>query len=143
LFLHLGWSAHFAFFSPHSFNVELFTFLKPCVSHLLEALCYSSSGALLSSRDRVSEKWGEGRRGDIGRRGAEVGRRGKFWGREGGSKIPGQGKRMCFWFIHKTAWRASSWTGALVAAGSLQPPIFTLSWGPCHSLSPLSVLCAK
>jgi len=32
---------------------------------------------------------------------------------------------MCFWFIHKTAWTASSWTGALVAVVSLQPYIYT------------------
>jgi hypothetical protein len=51
----------------------------------------------------------------------EVGRRGKSWGREGGWKIPGQGKRMCFWFIPKTAWTASSWTGALVATDWLPP----------------------
>ncbi len=82
--LHLGWNTPFAFASSHSFNVELSTFLKPCVSCLLEALCYSSSGALPSSEDGVGRKWGEG------------GRRGKFWGKEGGWKIPGQGKRMCF-----------------------------------------------
>ncbi len=40
---------------------------------------------------------------EVGRRDGEVGRRGKFWGREGGLKIPGQGKRMCFRFIPKTA----------------------------------------
>jgi hypothetical protein len=34
----------------------LFTFLKPCVSCLLEALCYSSSGALPSIGDGVSGK---------------------------------------------------------------------------------------
>jgi flagellar biosynthesis protein FlhB len=39
-------SALLAFSSPHSFNVELSIFLKPCVSCLLEVLCYSSSGAL-------------------------------------------------------------------------------------------------
>jgi len=37
---------------------------------------------------------------DVGE--GKVGRRGKFWGREGIRKIPGQGKRMCFWFILKT-----------------------------------------
>ncbi len=41
---------------PSTFNVELSTFLKPCVSCLLEALCYSSSGALLSSGDGVTRK---------------------------------------------------------------------------------------
>ncbi len=53
---------------------------------------------------------------------------GKLWGREEGRKNPGQGKRKIkmpyldvFGFILKTAWTASSWTGALVAAGSLQP----------------------
>ncbi len=58
-----------------SFNVELSTFFKPCVSHLFEALCYSSLGALLfealcysslgallSSGDGVSGKLGEGGR---------------------------------------------------------------------------------
>jgi hypothetical protein len=44
--LHLGCSALLAFSFPHSFNVELSTFLKPCASRLLEALCYSSLGAL-------------------------------------------------------------------------------------------------
>jgi hypothetical protein len=29
--------------------------------------------------------------------------RGQFWGREGDSKIPVQGKRMCFGFIPKMA----------------------------------------
>jgi hypothetical protein len=75
----------------------------------LEALCYSSLGALPSFGDGMSRKWGEG------------GRRGKFWGREGGWKIPRQGKRMCFWFIPKTLWMASSWTSALVVDVSLQP----------------------
>jgi hypothetical protein len=75
----------------------------------LEALSYPSLGALPSFGDGVSRKWSEG------------GRRENFWGREGGWKIPGQRKRMCFWFIPKTVWTASSWTGALVAAGSLQP----------------------
>jgi hypothetical protein len=56
LLLHLGWSTLLAFSSPHSFNVELFTFLKPCVSRLLEALCYSSLGALSSCGDGMSGK---------------------------------------------------------------------------------------
>jgi hypothetical protein len=59
-------------------NVELSTFLKPCVSCLLKALSYSSLGALSCSSDGVSMKSGEG-----SRRG-EVSRRGNFWGREGG-----------------------------------------------------------
>jgi hypothetical protein len=42
--------------SPHSFNVELSTFLKPCVSRLLKALCYSSSGALPNFGDEMSGK---------------------------------------------------------------------------------------
>jgi hypothetical protein len=68
--LHLGWNAPLAFSSPHSFNIELSTFLKPCVSRFLEALCYSSSKVLPSSRNRVIRKWGEGgRRGELGRRG--------------------------------------------------------------------------
>jgi hypothetical protein len=36
--------------------VELSTFLKPCVSRLLEALCYSSLGALVSFGDGMSGK---------------------------------------------------------------------------------------
>jgi hypothetical protein len=79
----LGWNTPFTFSSPCSFNVELSTFLKPCVLCLLEALSYSSWGALPSSSDGMSGKWGEG-----GRRG-EVGRRGKFWGRKEGWKILG------------------------------------------------------
>jgi hypothetical protein len=35
--LHLGWSTPLVFSSPHSFNVELSTFLKPCVSHLFQS----------------------------------------------------------------------------------------------------------
>jgi hypothetical protein len=58
--------------SPRSFNVELFTFLKPCVLHILQALCYSSSKALPSSRDGVNMRRGE------------VGGRGNFWGKKGG-----------------------------------------------------------
>jgi hypothetical protein len=49
----------------------------------------------------------------------EVGRRGKFCSREGGWKILGQGKRMCFWFIPKMVWTASSWTSTLVVVSSL------------------------
>jgi hypothetical protein len=59
LLLHLGWNAPLAFSFPHIFNIELSTFLKPCVSLLLEALCYSSSGALPSFGDGVNGKWGE------------------------------------------------------------------------------------
>jgi len=40
----------------HSFCLLLSTFLKPCVLRLLEALSYSSSGALPSSGDGVSGK---------------------------------------------------------------------------------------
>jgi len=54
--LHLGSRARLTFSSSHSFNIELSTFLKPCVSHLLKALCYSSSRALPSSRDGMSGK---------------------------------------------------------------------------------------
>jgi hypothetical protein len=53
-----GMKRSFAFSSPLSFNIELSTFLKPCVSHLLEALCYSNSGALSSFGDGVSGKEG-------------------------------------------------------------------------------------
>jgi hypothetical protein len=41
---------------PPSFNIEPSTFLKPCVSRLLEALCYSSLGALPSSGDGMNGK---------------------------------------------------------------------------------------
>jgi hypothetical protein len=58
---HLEWSTSLAFSSPHSFNVKLSTFLKPCVSRLLEALCYSSLGILVSSGDGESRKWDEGK----------------------------------------------------------------------------------
>jgi hypothetical protein len=69
LLLHLGWSTPLLSF-PHSFNVELSTLLKPYVSRFLEALCYSSSGALPSSGDGMSGKWGEGgRREEVGRSG--------------------------------------------------------------------------
>ncbi len=125
LLLRLGWSTPFAFFSPRSFNVKLSTFLKPYVSRLLKALCYSSLGALLSSRDRVSRKWGEGGKSwEVGRREVrrgEVGRRGKFWGKEGGWKIPGQGKRMWFLVHPQNSLNDLILTGALLAAGSLQP----------------------
>jgi hypothetical protein len=56
LFLHLGGSTLLAFSSPCSFNVELSTFLKPCVSCLLEVLCYSNSRALPSFGDGMNEK---------------------------------------------------------------------------------------
>jgi hypothetical protein len=80
--------------------------------------------ALPSSDDGVSAKWSEvGRRGEVGRREVgrrEVGRREKLWGRKEAEKTKNlrQG-RMCFWFIPKTAWMASSSTDALVAASSL------------------------
>jgi hypothetical protein len=79
----LGWNVPFAFSSPHSFDVELSTFLKLCVSHFLEALCYSNSKALSSFGDGMNWKWSEG--GRIG----EVGRRGNFWGKKGGWKFHG------------------------------------------------------
>jgi hypothetical protein len=82
--------------------IELSTFFQCWTPHLpqalcCEALCYSSLRALPSSGDGVSRKWGEG--GGMG--GGGVGRTGMFWGREGGWKIPGEGKRMHFWFIPK------------------------------------------
>jgi hypothetical protein len=52
-------------------------------------LCYSSSGALPSSRDGMKGKWGEG-----GRR--EVSRKEKFWGWKGGWKILGAGEEDVF-----------------------------------------------
>jgi hypothetical protein len=54
--LHLGQNTPLAFSTSCSCNFEFSTFLKPCVSCLLEALCYSSSGALPSSGDEVSTK---------------------------------------------------------------------------------------
>jgi hypothetical protein len=70
--------------------------------------------ALPSFADGVRTKWGK-----VGRR--EVGRREKLWGRKEVEKTKSFGLgRMCFWFIPKTAWMVSSWTGAMVAAGSLQ-----------------------
>jgi hypothetical protein len=45
---------HFLAFSPCSFNIELSTLFKPCVSRLLKVMRYSSLGALLSSG-----KWNE------------------------------------------------------------------------------------
>jgi hypothetical protein len=62
----LEWSTSLAFSSPRSFNVKLSTFLKPCVSCLLEALCYSSLGVLVSFGDGESRKWGEGGRTEVG-----------------------------------------------------------------------------
>ncbi len=112
LLLHLGWSALFALSSPCSFNFELSTFLKPCVSCLLEALSYSSSGALPSSGNGVSGKWGEGGKRGVG--GVN------FGAEKRAGKSLGKGQGCVFGFIPKTAWRASSWTGAVVAAGSLQ-----------------------
>jgi hypothetical protein len=77
LLLHLGWNVPLAFPSPHSFNVELSTFFKLCVSRLFKVLCYSSLGALPSFGDGVSGKWGErGRTAEVGRRGG-----GRGWSR--------------------------------------------------------------
>jgi hypothetical protein len=99
----------------------LSTFLQCWAFHHLQALClmfpqsscYSSSGALPSFGNGMNRKWCEG-----GKKG-EIIRRGKFWGRKGGWKIPRQGKKMCFWFIPKIAWTASSWTSALLVVSSL------------------------
>jgi hypothetical protein len=44
------------FFLSTFLHVELFTFFKPCVSYLLEALCYSSLEAFLSIEDEMNEK---------------------------------------------------------------------------------------
>jgi hypothetical protein len=58
-----------------------------------------------------------------------------FWGRvEAGKNIYIWAGRMWFWFIPKTASMASSSTGALVAAGSLQP-------GEDRVNSEISLLC--
>ncbi len=123
--LHLGWSAPLAFSFPHPFDVEFFMFLEHWALHLSQALCrktlcYSSSGALLSFGDGVSRKWGE------------RGRRGKFWGKEGGWKILGERKSMCFLFIPKTVSMASSSTGALVVADSLQHVQVCMTSKSCH-----------
>jgi len=56
LLLHLRRSTFLAFSSPRSFNHELSTFLKACVSRLFEALCYSNSRVFPSSGDGMSEK---------------------------------------------------------------------------------------
>ncbi len=98
-----------------------------CPFHIPSTLSFPISSSLLS---RVSSKlwatqaqelsqalameWAGNEVREVGG-GYERGMRGKFWGREEGWNIPGQGKRMCFWFIPKTASRASSRTGALVA----------------------------
>jgi hypothetical protein len=95
------------------------------VSHISSnSLCYSCLGDFPNFGVRVSGNWSEGCKRQ------EVGRKGNFWGKEGGWKILGQGKRMCFWFIPKTAWTASSWTSALEATSSLQPCSYNLdlSW---------------
>jgi hypothetical protein len=69
LLLHLEWNILLAFSSAHSFNIELSTFLKPWVSQLVEALCYSSLGDVPNSWDGMSGKWGERvGRGKVGRR---------------------------------------------------------------------------
>ncbi len=87
LFLHLEWSTRLAFSFLGSFNVELSSFLKPCVSHLFEGLGYSSSGALSNSRDGVSRN--EVR--EVGRR--EVWRE-NFGAEKGAEKSLGWG-RVC------------------------------------------------
>jgi len=99
----------------NSFNVELSTFLKPFVSKL----CATQGRELsLVLEMGMSGKWGEGgRRGEAGRR--EVG--GEIFGVEKGPENLWAGKRMCFWFIPKMAWTASSSIGALVVVGLLQP----------------------
>jgi hypothetical protein len=67
--------------------------------------------------------WGEGR--DVIRRGEvdgrEVGRKEKFWGRREAEKTNNSGQGDVFLLHPKIASTASSSTGALVAAGSLQP----------------------
>ncbi len=103
--LHVPAMWSFALSSPSSFNVELCTFLKPCVMKLCGA--------------KVREFYWTLKMEWAGNEVREVGRRVRFWAREGGWKIPGQGKRMGFWFICKTAWMAS-YSTALVAAGPLQ-----------------------
>ncbi len=90
MLVRLGWSAPLAFSSPRSFNVELSSFLKPCVLCLLKVLSYSSLGALPSFVNEMRKKWGEG-----GRR-EEVDRRGKFWGKEGAEKSLGKGRGCVF-----------------------------------------------
>ncbi len=72
----------------------------------------------------------------------EVGRRGKLWGREEGLKNPWAGEKDnknallgCVWVHPKTDWMASSWNGALVAAGSLRPTFRTCA--PVSSVNEL------
>jgi hypothetical protein len=84
--LHLGWNTPLAFSSSRSFNVELSTFLKPCVSCLLEV-------QELSQALEMKWAWNEVR--EVGRK-EVVGRRLKFWGREGGWKIPWAGEEDVF-----------------------------------------------
>ncbi len=102
LLLHLGWTTPLAFSSPRSFNVGLSTFMSPWSSVLFKlknSLC---------SRDGISEKWSEGGTREVRRGGGR--QEGKFWGGDGDWKILVQGKIMCFWFIPKIVWMASSST---------------------------------
>jgi hypothetical protein len=64
LLLHLGRSAPLAFSSPHSFNVELSTFVKPCV-YISSKLCATQARELSPAlemewvRNEVREVGGE------------------------------------------------------------------------------------
>ncbi len=78
------------------FHIELFTFFKPCVSCLLEALNYSSLVALLSFGYGVAMEWTGSEVREVGGEEGDAGRRGKFWIREGGWKIHGQGRGCVF-----------------------------------------------
>jgi hypothetical protein len=90
MLLCLGWSTPLAFSSPCSFNFELSTFLKLCVSHLIKALSYSSLGTLPSSCYRVNRKWNEeGRRREVGK--------GNFGIQKGVEKSLGMGKGCVFY----------------------------------------------
>jgi hypothetical protein len=112
----------FTFGMKRSSYFLLSKFFQRWALHLPQALCLMSlqSSVLLKFVRTLEMEWVGNEVKEVGG-GAGVGRRGKFWGREGGWKIPRQGKRMCFWFIPKTAWTVWSWIGALVVAGSLQP----------------------
>jgi hypothetical protein len=105
----------------------LSTFLQRWPFHILSTLTFPPSSSLVSHVSlklyaiQARELFWVLEMERAGNEVREVGRRGKFWGWKRGWKILGHGKRMCFWFIPKTTWTATSWTGALVVVGSLQP----------------------
>jgi hypothetical protein len=107
-------------------------FLTPISTLLFQASSFKLSfQAPLNFGIRLNTKW------------VEVGRRGKLWGKEESWKNLGQGKRMCFWFIPKTPWIASSWIGALVVVGSFQPMNLIPYWVGCWILHPFELGVCK